>query len=459
MIRTSNSLLVISASFSGGHLRRRIITGLVVLAAALGTVAAIPAARAALSPSAANASATAPAIAGTPLARAHFGPQNIHPFAGVAPAATSPWFFFRGVSCLAVGNCIAVGSNVNGSGGHGSAIASAWNGTSWRPLPVQLPSGTTSAALFDVSCQAGGCVAVGLYRRGTAQYPLAQFWNGAALSLGRLPSLPSGTRSTYLQSVSCRSPRACLAVGAYNTTTSNAHSIALAESWNGTSWRPIRPPTPSTPFSFLDAVNCVSTTFCIAGGAYVTSNNTAEPSLALQWTTSGVHQAPIRQPNSGNGAVSEIDGISCTSTTACAATGDMAQAQSNGTFSPTMPYAEVLSPAGWSLTSISTPGVSSGFYNWVSCSSATSCMATGGFGPLATSFTQGHAAWASWDGSVWSVHAINPPPGQGAFLWEDTCLSPSYCVAVGTQGKWGTTTGLALTAFWNGSTWNLITTT
>jgi hypothetical protein len=203
----------------------------------------------------------------------------------------------------------------------------------------------------------------------------------------------------------------------------------------------------------------VSTVFCLAGGGYTTSNNTADLSLLEEWNGSPAHPVSIPQPISGNGSISEIDGLSCSSATQCAIAGDKAQVQSNGTITPVMPYAEVLTSAGWSLTSISTPGVSSGFYNWVSCTSATSCLATGGFGPLTSSFTQGHAAYALWDGAAWAVHAINPPPGQGAFLWEDTCLSPAYCVAVGTQGKWGTTTGSALTGFWNGASWQLITTT
>jgi hypothetical protein len=435
-------------------LRRRIITGLVVLAAALGTVAAIPAARAALSPSA-PASAAPAGISS--LAGAQFGPHNIRSAGAMTPAATTPWFFFYGVSCLAPGNCLAVGKNINGGGGFGAPIASVWNGTSWRPLTVHLPTGANAAGFYDVSCKAGACVAVGYYRRGTTSYPLAQFWNGSALSLGRLPALPSGTRNTFLQSVSCRSPMACLAVGAYNTTTSAAHSTALAESWNGTSWRAIRPPTPSTPFSFLDTVNCVTTAFCLAGGGYVTSNGSSQVSLAELWSNGAVHPAPIKQPLSGNGTFSEVDGLSCSATTQCAISGDKQQVQSNGTVTPLAPYSEMLSPAGWSLQAITTPGVSSGFYNWVSCTSAANCMTVGGFGPYATSFTQGHAAWASWNGAAWSVHAINPPAGQGAFLWEDTCLSPTYCVAVGTQGKWGARAGAALSAFWDGTSWKMVT--
>ncbi len=442
-------------------MRRMIITGLAVLAAALGTVTAIPAARAALSPSATTAGATAPGATGTTpvdliLARAHLGqPGAVRPAGAMTPAATTtPWFLFYGVSCLSAGNCLAVGANLNGNGGQGAPIASVWNGTAWRSLPVHLPTGATGAELFDVSCRAGGCVAVGYYRRGSAQYPLAEYWKGATLSLGKLPASPSGTADSELVSISCRSPKACLAVGVFFATASRV--VAIAETWNGSAWKAFRPPTPSSGLSVLDTVTCVTTTYCLAGGTYAPSKGIGQLSLAEQWNGSTWHQVPVSQPASSP-EVSLIDSISCSSVRHCMIIGESVSLQADGTAS-TRPFAEVRTSAGWSLTSISMPGGAAGFYNHVSCTSATSCMAAGGVGPLASSWTQGHAAWASWNGSAWSVHAINPPPGQGASLWGEGCLSPTSCVAVGTQGKFGTTTGVALTGFWNGSSWRTITT-
>jgi hypothetical protein len=450
-------------------LRRFAIAGLIALAAALGTSAAIPAARAALdgSPatvgiSTASAASAVPATGTLPgvLARmrAPGGPlAGARPAIAAAPAASmAPWYFFTGVSCIGVNDCLAVGGNNNGAGGHGTPLASLWNGSTWRNTPLHLPSGATAAFLYGVSCKAGGCVAVGYYRKGSAAFPLAQFWKGGTWSLGKLPALPSGGINSALQAISCLSMKFCVATGSYSPAGNPKNLIGLAEYWNGSGWKAYRPPTPATTFSYLDTVSCVRTTYCLAGGAYYTSNNA--PALAELWTGGAWHRVAVPQPTTAAGVVSEIDGLSCTSTTTCTLTGDTNVFHSDGTVTMST-FAEVQAAGTWSLTPVPMPAGQQSFLNWVSCTSATNCVASGGVGPYTNSWTQGHAAVATWNGSAWAVRVITPPSGQGSVLWADTCAAPASCVAVGTVGKFGTRSGFALTGIWNGATWKMINTT
>jgi len=440
-------------------LRHKVITGLVALAAALGTCAAIPAARAALSSSttAASSTTTAATVAGpgdlAKLQAPWHALPALRPALAVAPAATTAaWDFFTGVSCKHAGDCLAVGGNNNGGGGHGSPLASLWDGTAWRASTVHLPSGSTAGYLYGVSCKTDGCVAVGYYRKNNHNYPLAQYWNGNSWSLGaHQPALPSGGAADYLQSISCVTANSCVAVGAYTPSSNSNNLAAFAEYWNGSSWKVSKPPTPSTPFSFLDTVYCAKTTYCLAGGSYVAS--TGAPLLAELWTGSGWHQTTVTQPTPQSGWFNEIDGVSCSaSVTNCTLVGDIDQLHSDNTITMST-FAEVHSASGWSLTSVPMPSGQQSFLNSVSCTSATSCIASGGVGPYTNSYTQGHAAVAAWNGVNWSVKVLTPPAGQGSVLWTDECVSPTYCVAVGTVGTFGTRTGHALTAIWNGTTW------
>jgi hypothetical protein len=390
-------------------------------------------------------------------------PAAARPAVAVAPAATTAaWDFFTGVSCMRADDCLAVGGNNNGGGGHGSPLASLWrpggsSSPAWRPTTVHLPSGATAGFLYGASCTSDGCVAVGYYRKSNHTYPLAQYWNGNGWSLGaHQPGLPSGGASDVLQSISCVTTKSCIAVGSYVPSGSSTHLVAFAEFWNGSSWKVSKPPTPSTPFSFLDTVHCAKAAYCLAGGSY--AGNNTKPVLAELWTGSGWHQTTVTQPNPQSGWSDEIDGASCSaSVTNCTLVGDANQFHSDGTFTMST-FAEVHTASGWSLTSVPMPSGQQSFLNWVSCTAVTSCIASGGVGSYSNSWTQGHAAVAAWNGSAWTVKVLTPPPGQGSVLWADECVSPAYCVAVGTVGKFGTRTGHALTAFWNGTAWKTVTT-
>jgi hypothetical protein len=299
-------------------------------------------------------------------------------------------------------------------------------------------------------------MAVGFYRKSSRDFPLAEFWTGNNWVLPAQPATVSGGAQHLLESVSCTTAQSCVTTGFYVPTANSNNEVALAETWNGSSWKAFKPPTPATPFANLDTVSCPTAQFCLAGGTFFDSANNGQPLLADTWDGASWHSASVAQPTATSGFANIILGVSCPSSTSCAAVGATGQVQSNGTVTISA-FAEMLSGSAWTLTSVPMPAGQQSALFVPSCLSATSCVAVGGVGPLHTD-NDAHAASAAWNGSAWKVKVITPPAGQGSSLDGIQCLTATNCVAVGTQGKFNTLTGHGLTGFWNGTTWTMINT-
>jgi hypothetical protein len=440
-----------------GHLRSIAISGFVALAAGLGIcAAALPAAATTAAPAATARQAAVIPVAPALTAKGDLNVARpaVRPDALAATTAADNQLF--GVSCKHAGDCLAVGANTNGGGGFGSLLAYLWNGTAWKASPIHLPSGATGGTLTNVSCTSGGCMAVGFYRKSNRDFPLAEFWTGNNWVLPAQPVTVAGGSQHILENVSCITAQACAATGFYVPTSNSNNEVALAETWNGSAWKAFKPPTPATPFSNLDAVSCATTHFCLAAGTYFDSSNAGQPLLADVWDGGSWHQVAVAQPTPTRGWANIVLGVSCPSSTSCAAVGATGQVQSNGTLVISA-FAEVLSGSAWTLTSVPMPAGQQSALFAPSCTSPTSCVAVGGVGPLHTD-NDAHAAAAVWNGSAWKVKVLTPPAGQGSSLEGIDCVTATNCVAVGTVGKFNTFTGHGLTGFWNGTTWKLINT-
>ncbi len=453
--------MAVSTTIGENYLRSIAISGLVALAAGLGICAAvIPAASArSTAPAAASQPATTIPVTGALRAEhimAGLRP-SVSPDVAAAPAATpAASNQLLDVSCKHAGDCLAVGGNFAGGTAHGNPLAYLWNGSAWHATPVHLPAGGTVGVLGSVSCKSDGCVAVGWYAKGGHDFPLAEMWTSAnTWQVLPQPPAASGGTADFLEWVSCITAKACAATGFYVPTGNSNGEVALAEVWNGTSWKAFKPPTPATSFSNLDAVSCASAHFCLAVGGYLGAKG--GPVLADLWTGSSWHQVSITQPAPTTGWFNFINGVSCTSATSCVAVGNTGQLQSDNSVKIAA-FAEVHLSTGWTLTKVPMPASQQSLLLTPSCVSATYCVAVGGVGPYTSTNNGGHAAVAVWNGSAWSVKVLTPPPGQGSLLMGDECLSTTYCVATGTVGKFSTATGHGLTAFWDGTSWKLINT-
>lgn len=177
-------------------------------------------------------------------------------------------------SCLSTKECTAVGDYYSKSD-EKRTLAEAWNGTTWAIQEVPSPAEARFTELAKVSCTSStACTAVGqtLGEAKTSPWtPLVERWNGTTWALQEAPS-PVGAGHTSLQSVSCTATAACAAVGSY--VNSSGVIVTLAESWNGTKWAIQETPNPTgAKMSELFGISCTSTENCIATGSYKLSDN------------------------------------------------------------------------------------------------------------------------------------------------------------------------------------------
>jgi hypothetical protein len=324
----------------------------------------------------------------------------------------------KSASCTSSTACTSVGSFVNSSGSR-VPLAERWNGTAWT---AQSPPGTGIGAseLLAVSCPSSSfCAAVGTDLLVGEPYPLPEIWNGSSWTV-EMPSAPSGATETEMNGVSCTSSTACTAVGRYKT---SSGTFPLAMRWNGGSWAIQTVPTPTGGTNpALRAVSCTSSTACIATGSYVNSSG-VQVTLAESWngTSWSIQSIPIR-----TGATqSTLLGISCSSSTACTAVGS--DVPSGGGSQETL--VERWNGTSWAIQASPNPSSSQGsVLRGVSCISASSCTAAGNYVSAGTHVT----LTERWNGSAWSL-LVTPNPSGATFseLWSVACWSAAECVAPG----------------------------
>jgi len=294
------------------------------------------------------------------------------------------------------------------------ALASGWSIQS-----TPNPTGVSASALKGVSCPAAtSCIGVGDINDISGPIgPLAERWNGTAWSL---QSNPPGQSLT---GVSCISATACTAVG------------PGAYRWDGTVWSTQPTPSEGNDGSILKDVSCIAAIACTAVGYYRVYQQRFVYVFTLAERWNGTVWSIQSTPNP-NRYDNVLDGMSCTSGTACTAVGRGINT----------PLAERWNGTGWSIQPTPKPASAAGetVLSGVSCPTATNCTAVGfytgaaGYAPLAE----------RWNGTSWAIKSIPIPSGAGNTVLEHVaCTAASACIAVGWYS------GGALVERWNGTAW------
>jgi hypothetical protein len=329
------------------------------------------------------------------------------------------------VSCSSVSACIAVGWQVN-SAGDQVTLAERWNGKAWAVQATPNPSGATGSDLDGVSCpSASMCIAVGEYvSGGDSDLPmLAERWNGKAWAIQ-----PTASSNAAGLAVSCISASACTAVG--EKVTKAGVGVTLAERWNGKAWTVQATPNPrGVNGSDLEGVSCTSASACTATGSYGVPGGGL--TLAERWNgTKWVIQAT---PNPSGDANLVLAGVSCISASACIAVGsyfDMPEG-------PGGTLAEHWNGTTWTSQPIPNPpgndgdGNADGGVSGVSCTSASACTTVGAY------YNNNSAVVTlaeHWNGKAWRIqHTPNPSGSSNIGLGQVSCTSASACIAVGSS--------------------------
>jgi hypothetical protein len=345
---------------------------------------------------------------------------------------------FNGVSCPSTALCTVVGANQVITADTADPIAARWNGISWSPESVPVPPGVAQASLVAVSCpSSSSCTALGVSHTSQQARPraFAERWNGSAWSLQALPA-PQGAIATNLLSLSCPSANRCQAVGYFER--SGGHARVLAERWNGIRWS-IEPvghgPANGAPAGLLDSVSCPTPRYCMAIGEMGTrgvalwngtrwSVQPATPTTPVgadyvscpspdRCTTIGYLQSTVRAHrwNGKRWFLHSIGyfynprpgGLSCPTRTNCMSAGAYQDSSdTEGT------WTEQLTAAGWH----SAGGASDDAEDSpqaVSCSSPGACLVVGSWSFFGVAGrTSGPMAWF-WNGTGWSDVSPVPP--------------------------------------------------
>ena len=207
---------------------------------------------------------------------------------------------------------------------------------------------------------------------------------------------------------------------------------------------------------------------CLAAVAVVAAGSAAASAASAAPVAAGPHWVIQSTPNV---AVpdNQLQGVSCTSGTACTAVGSSGPLEvwlgdgPSRPFAPmaqryvakavtTRPLAERWNGAHWRIEPTPNPaGSASTSLNGVACSSRRACTAVGGavagtrFVPLAE----------RWNGSRWSIERTPRPPGStNSELLGVSCPASRECIAVGDYE----TPSNVFSGFaerWNGSRWTL----
>ena len=338
--------------------------------------------------------------------------------------------YLNGASCPSASDCTTVGQG--NTDGTPVTLGERWRDGRWRLQAVPSPIGAAKNQLTGIACPATGrCEAVGTAgpTRGVASAEALR-WNGTRWSNQPIPTVPGAS----LSALACVSPSACMAVG-------GSDSGVFAERWNGTRWRILPAPTPKgAAFSGLNGVSCPSPSFCMAAGVYSASSSPDAPvnSLAERWN--GKNWAIVPSPNPAGAAQTFVNGVSCTSPSACTATGE--QHSASGIVHT---VAERWDGATWTVQPTpNPPKVQFASLGGVACTGPSACLAVGGSdrGSLAE----------RWDGTMWRIQPIPTPPG-GGLLNGVACPAPAACTAVGFT--FTSSGGMIFAERWNGTAWHI----
>lgn len=270
-------------------------------------------------------------------------------------------------------------------------------------------------------------------------HALAERWNGKTWKTKPTPN-PKGATDSNLYAVSCSTANACVAVGMYEDAAA-PNGVPFAEIWNGRAWtiKPIPNPKGGTN-SGLYGVSCSAARACVAvGNTIIKGHNNAFSELwkGKTWTIKTT-------PRPKGTTYSLLGDVSCRSAKFCTAVGDYEVHNS----STSRVLTEAWHGKAWRIETAPNhkDGVNGDRLSGVACSSLLACIAVGGYDSLKN---QQLTLAEAWHGKTWTIKAtLNPKGATGGNLTGVSCRAANVCMAVGGSGSNG-----IFAEVWNGRAW------
>jgi hypothetical protein len=341
------------------------------------------------------------------------------------------------VASAGLAGLLATGTAASASPAAGTAAARA---LAWRTQTVPGPAGMIGYSLDSVSCSSSSaCLAIGTsgFRHNDNLGQFAETWNGSRWTAR---TVPNGTGAAFLEAVKCRTARWCVAVGGVVNNPVTQTDAPVADIWNGRSFKQVKLPLPAgTNNGLLTSVACSGTAACTAVGQVAENGGTARL-VAERWNGSAWKVQLLPEPSGGT-----LLGIACPAVHACRAVGyDLA-----GTLT------EFWNGSSWKVQAAPRPAdAGDTSIIAVSCTAADSCEAVG------TYESENNLDWYGlaefWNGTRWRVQ---PTPGvsgaTSAMLSGVSCLSAADCEAGGQVMTKGDSVSFGVLEKWNGAQWSL----
>lgn len=333
------------------------------------------------------------------------------------------------VACPAAGECVALGTYLDGSGSRQTMAVSESGGVWGRA--IEIPEATLSS----LACRApGSCVAVGTGRSSTQ--PVGVIQSDGVWGSPQTIALPANNAPEYvveLSDIACQASGPCVTVGSYTTASHRQRGLGIVES-NG---RWTASEIVVTPGSEVDtrlySVACPASGPCVADGLGGLAFGVAE--LGGNW---GIATSIIPAPNPASKLLT-LSGTACSGSSGqCFAVG-----YDERSATQSLPVAASASGGVWGqareLAPPPTAGPSaSAQLRSVACTAFDSCVAIGEYddasGPHAMAVSETHGVWEP-------ASEISPPPANAersgsshANLALLACPGTGLCAALGRYG-------------------------
>ena len=223
--------------------------------------------------------------------------------------------------------------------------------------------------------------------------------------------------------VSCPAAKWCTAVGRVPHDAAADSQQTLAEGWDGTSWQLQSPPQwINAQDVAMDGVSCVSSSWCISVGFHEDFSGNYFTAAEL-WNGAGWTLQSTSDVSSGAGfTLDQLAGVSCSSQSSCIATGDFTTSAN-----VRQPLAEQWDGTSWILQQPAIPSAqSSSELSGIACENPIACVAVGYQAGGSQSLVE------IWDGATWTVQVTPGLAGAAeSKLAGVSCSSSSACTAVG----------------------------
>jgi hypothetical protein len=199
----------------------------------------------------------------------------------------------------------------------GQTLIEHWNGSSWKHVPSPSPGGKSenNTLLGVAAISRTDAWAVGDYSTSGTTQALIEHWDGAAWQ--QVPS-PSVSFPNILTGVAAVAATDVWAVGEYFNNADVAQT--LIEHWDGAAWTRVPSPNPggASIFATLNGVAAVSGTGAWAVGDYENSAR-VQRSLIERWNGTAWRQVPSPDPSSISNL---LNGVSASSAASIWAVGE-----------------------------------------------------------------------------------------------------------------------------------------